>query len=414
MAKLALIRLAGMMAAMATCAAAATEAAAQDSIVLNNQLQLGDVVAGQTLNVVDASQTVSVSNAAQGNTLSGAVQDVSIGLDSTQDMRGNATATTSLALRGDTEGYVSSATQANGNALSAAAYDGDIMLDATQTVDAGEIAARTTITNADARLLDGANVSAAAAANAIALGGTGTSITGTVDQSSDAGVTASNFAATGYIPARADFASQAAANVVTASSDLASNQAIDVRQRSTGDRVVSTTSANAANAWDLAGRAQAVANQAVFANQGGSLITRTNQANESEVRAATVVTAYDFGAANAYARGAGNEVSIGNNDIYVEVDNTQLNTGGVDVSASFEGTNGYDAYVGADAVGNSVTAYACAECAGFIDATNNQTNTASVSAMSNTVVNGQGRSVITGSNAVGNAATFYVSRQNGH
>ena len=44
-----------MIAATAMCAAAATEAAAQDgSLVLNNQLQLGDVISGQTLNVVGA------------------------------------------------------------------------------------------------------------------------------------------------------------------------------------------------------------------------------------------------------------------------------------------------------------------------------------------------------------------------
>ena len=79
-----------MMAATAMCVAAATEAFAQDrSIVLNQQLQLGDVIAGQTLNVEDADGEVAVDNAAQGNSLSGSVENDSLALTSSQTMRGN-------------------------------------------------------------------------------------------------------------------------------------------------------------------------------------------------------------------------------------------------------------------------------------------------------------------------------------
>ncbi|HAV50526.1 MAG TPA: holdfast attachment protein D, partial [Brevundimonas sp.] len=70
----------------------------------------------------------------------------------------------------------------------------------------------------------------------------------------------------------------------------------------------------------------------------------------------------------------------------------------------------YDAYDGADAAGNVVTGFACADCAGYIDATNNQANSGNVSATAQTTINGTNRAVITGTNAVGNAATFYVSR----
>ena len=48
------------------CAAAATEVAAQDrSLVLNEQLQLGEVLAGQTLNVVDVSAQVTATTNAR-------------------------------------------------------------------------------------------------------------------------------------------------------------------------------------------------------------------------------------------------------------------------------------------------------------------------------------------------------------
>ena len=131
---------------------------------------------------------------------------------------------------------------------------------------------------------------------------------------------------------------------------------------------------------------------------------------EGDVRASALTTAYDYGRAEAHARGAANELTVCNNDIYVEIDNTQFNTGGVDVVATFSGTNGYDVSVGADAVGNSVTGYACSECDGRLEAANTQTNTGDVSAIANTTVAGSNRSVITGANAVGNSASFYVSR----
>jgi hypothetical protein len=66
--------------------------------------------------------------------------------------------------------------------------------------------------------------------------------------------------------------------------------------------------------------------------------------------------------------------------------------------------------VGAEAVGNSVTGYACSECEGYLEARNNQTNQGDVSATANTAVAGSSRAVITCANAVGNAASFYVSR----
>ena len=113
----------------------------------------------------------------------------------------------------------------------------------------------------------------------------------------------------------------------------------------------------------------------------------------------------------AYARGAANEVSVGNNDHYLEIDNTQFNSGGVEVSATFAGTNGYDAYVAAEAVGNSVTGYACSECDGD-DGRHQRPDQLRqrLAPRATTTVAGAAAPVITGANAVGNSATFYVSR----
>ena len=80
--------------------------------------------------------------------------------------------------------------------------------------------------------------------------------------------------------------------------------------------------------------------------------------------------------------------------------------------ARFDGTEGYDAQASATAYGNEVTGYACADCQGRIDINNGQVNNTDVGAQS--VVNVQsGRSVRGVASAVGNSATYYVSRPSG-
>ena len=411
MAKPARIRLAGTIAATALCVAAATEAAAQDgTIVLNEQLQLGDVIAGQTLNVVDSQDQVTVGTSAQGNSASGAVYNGSITVQSDQTMQGDSVAATDITLGGDTYGEVNATTQAGGNYLAVSAYDATLTLDATQSNTGSLVSATTEVGDSNARLHAGASVGASAISNTVALYGQGSVVSGTIDQSSSAVVRSFGRIESQYIPAAASVDSQAIVNAVAVNSDQTSGQDLSIVQSSTGDFIEAEASANAGNAWDLAARARATANQAVLYNEGGSVVNASDQQNSSFVRASALTTAYDYGRAEAYARGAANELSVGNNDIYVEIDNSQFNSGGVDVIATFSGTNGYDVSVGADAVGNSVTGYACSECEGYLEARNTQTNAGDVSAVANTTVAGSNRSVITGANAVGNSASFYVSR----
>jgi hypothetical protein len=411
MAQPARIHLAGTIAATMLCAAAATEAAAQDgTIVLNQQLQLGDVFAGQTLNVVDSLNQVTVDTSAQGNSASGAVYNGSITVQSDQTMQGDAVASTDITLGGDTYGVVNATTQAGGNYLAVSAYDATLTLDAAQTTDNGLISAATEVGDSTARLHSGAAVGASAISNTVAVYGQTSFVSGTIDQSSSAIVRSFGRIESQYIPAEASVTSQTIVNAIAVNSDNTSGQDLSIAQRSFGSFIEAEASANSGNAWDLAARARATANQAVLYNEGGSVVNASDQRNSSFVRASALTTAYDYGRAEAYARGAANELSVGNNDTHVEIDNTQFNTGGVEVIATFSGTNGYDVSVGADAVGNSVTGYACSECETYLEAGNSQTNSGNVSAIANTTVAGSNRSVITGSNAVGNAANFYVSR----
>lgn len=406
-------RLAGMIVATVMFAAAATEACAQtppESIVLNNQLQLGDVIAGQTLDVVDAQSQVTAATTAQGNTVSGSVENGAFTINSRQEISGDSVARTDVTLSGDTNAVVNVITQAHGNYTEASGYSADLNLDVAQSVTGGQISATSELGDSDARLLQGASVGAAAIGNAAVVYGEGSYVQGSIDQSSSATVRSFGRIEAQYIPAEASVTSEAMANAISVNSGQTSGQNLELNQRSTGDVVEAGASANAGNGWNLAARARASGNQANLYNEGGSVVVASSQQNSAYVRSAALTTAYDFGSATATSRAAGNDLSVGNNDIHLEIDNDQLNTGGVDSTATFVGTNGYDAYVGADAVGNSVVGYGCSNCQGYTLTNNTQTNQGDVSAVANTTVAGSGRAVVTGANAVGNSASFHISR----
>ena len=367
------------------------------------------MIAGQTLSVVDSSCCLQVTAGAQGNSVSGASQGSDYTLESTQDARGVVRSTANVTLGGDTDGFVRGGIQADGNALQAGAYNADLLIDAGQH-QSGRVEASSHIGDTEARMIGGARVGVGANGNIMSLNGENARLDGQVGQSSSAAVTSENFVGVRYAPGRAEYHSQTTANSFTAISTGVSDQNLAVGQRSTGTHVQAGTSANAANSWNLAARSNAAANRAHFANAGGAQVIRTDQGNSSTVRGATVVTSYQFGAIESVANATANEVIGFNNDIHFQMDNTQLNTGGVSAEASFSGHQGYDVLMGANAAGNVVSGQVCSTCNGYMWVNNNQTNSGNVSATVNGSATGGARTVISGANAVGNSASFYVTR----
>lgn len=365
-----------------------------------------------TLDVVDVSEQVTTASNARGVSLSGAAEGQNIDLTSTQETRGDVSADTTLTLRGDTEGRVTAVTQAQGAGLSMGVYSARADVAAEQ-LTSGDVTARTLVTREDARLIGGGDLQAHAFGNNATMGGSAAQVLGSVDQRAEGDVRSSVRLAGQYVPGQAEGYAQAVGNAVTTTTGSTSHQNLTIGQYSAGQVVEADSSMNAGNAWDIAARARAAGNRVHNTNQGGSQLAYVDQTNDSYVRSAATVTAYDYGSATAHAQGAGNEVTVGNNDIFVEIENSQFNTGGVDVVTQFQGGRGYDAYVGADAVGNSVTGYACSDCGGQVNATNSQVNQGDVSARATATVGVSGRNTVVGANATGNAATFYVARPGG-
>ena len=408
-----------MIAATATFALAATEATAQEtplcdpqtgSTCSSTQTQSGDVTGSVNLNVtVDQ---LEVTNSATGNSLAGGIEDSSGSLTARQTMTGATRADTTLVLNGESDGVIGSTTLARGDYLGVSTDGATFALDAAQVTSGDTVTARTVVQSPTGHMLAGGFVGTTAVANSVALGGPSSSITGAVDQSAQTTVLAETVADVQYIPAPADFSSQAVANAVQASTTGASHQDLTVRQTNAASTIEARTDVYVDNAWNLAARAKAGANQTVLSNAGGSLVAATDQTNQGRVRAVSRARTNLQGQTTVSARAVANEVIAGNTDIYLALDNTQLNTGGVEATATYTGVSGYDAYVGAEAVGNSVTGSACSQCGGEVNITNNQTNNAAITATTNATI-GSGRAAVVGTTAVGNSATFYVSRPGG-
>lgn len=390
-------------------AALASNAAAQDpTTVLNEQLQLGEVFSHQRLNVVDARQQVTVSNTALGNQINGGTEGQSLRFRNRQTGFAAAVAQTRLNLEGQTRGRVTVVGQARVNEASVAANDAPLALDSEQYAY-GPAVSTVIHDNTQARLLGGASVTSAAYSNNLNAGGHNTFASGSISQHSTEHTLAQTQVSALYIPGSSSFASDAASNSAQVVTTGTSGQDLSVSQTNeawTGAESISS----AVNVWDASTTSSAAANRALLYNNGGSQLTTTDQTNSGDVYSHASAYAYEFGQVRAIAEGIGNQAVSGNADIWIEVDNTQINTGGVAVSAYASGHTGYDAYVGANATGNSVTGYACSDCGGVLTATNNQTNSGAVSAIANTNLTGSTRAVISGTTATGNSASFYVTR----
>lgn len=408
-----------MMAATATFAALATEASAQatpvcdpqaDEACSSTQDQSGDVTG---LVDIDLSvDQVTVSTSAQGNSLAGGVTAASAGLVSRQTMTGATVARSNVIVNGEANGQLSVETTARGNYLGVTTNGATFAVDATQSATGDRVQAGTYVQAPGGRVLQGGFATSAAVANTVAMGGPSSSLTGAIDQTAQTTVFAETVADVQYIPAPATFSSKAVANAVQTNTTGASHQDLAIRQSNGASTTEARTDVYVDNAWDLTVGANAGANQAITANAGGSMLIATDQTNAGRVRADARVQTNLQGQTVLAARSVANETVAGNNDIYLKLDNTQLNSGGVEANATYVGVNGYDAYVGADAVGNAVTGYACSQCGGDVNITNNQTNSGNVTATTSATV-ASGRTAVVGANAVGNTASFYISRPGG-
>lgn len=347
---------------------------------------------------------------ATGNALVGSVEGGDLAITSNQTMVGSTASTTTVNV---TTGMGESSqinTTAIGNAVEAGVTEGTMTGVYTQIATfAPEVSAIGMLEAATAEAGD-LGLATTAAANSVSLGLTNGSAGVLVNQTSAASVLADGGAIVQYVSGTADVSGMAAGNTMSLVGTDTSAARLETYQSNTGALVQASQFTAYGNVQTASTSTSASGNVAATTNEGPLLDLTSTQYNEAYVRSQAEGSAYLFGEGAATAFGVGNSVLAGNSGEAVVLDNVQLNTGGgVEAIAGFTGADGYDGYARATAVGNDVTGYSCSACTGSMTVGSRQTNNADVGAGATTTV-GSGRTVNSSSTAVGNNASFYVTR----
>ena len=392
------------------CAAGTSQAQTSPSEVINNQIQLGDVFATQVINVVSTTEGVNAATSATGNNLIGSTVDADLNITSNQTMAGSAISTTTVNVTGEMGDSSQINTTAIGNAVEAGTTQGTMVGVYTQIATAAPNVTAIGMLEADTAEAGDVGLATTATVNSVSIGLTNGSAGVLVNQTSGASVLADGGAVIGYVSGTADVSGVAAGNVMSLVGTDASASRSIVYQSNTAALTQASQFTAYGTVQTASTSATASGNLTVATNEGVLLDVTTTQFNQSYVRAQAEGSAWQYGEAAATAYAVGNSTLAGNSGEAVVLENVQLNTGGgVEAVAAFSGTDGYDGYARATAVGNDVTGYACAACYGSMTVDSRQTNNADVGSTATTTV-GSGRVINSTSTAVGNNASFYVTR----
>lgn len=386
-----------------------------DSQVLNGQVQLGNITASQTLDVTSVTDQTNATTTATGNAMTAAADSGSLDVQSSQTMRGTATASTELDVEPEGDaGEVALTTAATGNTgeaddLAGAPLTGNLQ----QSTGPGAITASSVI-NAGSGQANDLTVNTQAIANTQGVAVSGGAATVSVTQSSSATTTSNSDATLGYVPGDGEFGASAVSNNITATGLNGGTQTLNLNQSMTGTMTQAAQFVAVGQAQTANNAATASANNISVSNDGGPLDVTANQNNQGYVRGQAQSTAYSFGTSSATANGVGNSAIYGETGGEITLNSTQTNSGaGVEAVSSSGGSVGYDLGSTSTAMGNAVTGYACSACGGVMNITSSQSNSSDVGASASIPyggVAGAARSATSTATAVGNTATFYVSR----
>ena len=389
-------------------------AAISQSVVTNNQSLQTDVTSDQTLTVVDTSGPVSSVATSTGNNLLAATANGSLDVESAQTMPGNVTGNVSAV----SHMFV---TTAAGDITQLAAATGNTAEGVTDGSQGGGPWSAPTCWSS----LSSASIASQAIANSLGFAVTDASSNVTTSQTNSATVDAEggselnggSGATLGFTAGTVAYSTTAVANNLTGTGTGNASQTIDATQVANGPLVQAAGFVNVGNGQTVQGDATATDNNLAVTNTQGPLVVTDTQTNNTHFTLAeSVATDFQFGTGQATAFGVGNSALAGNLGPSTDMNNTQVNTGGIQAIASFTGDTGFDATSSATAMGNAAIGFACSQCGGTININNSQvTSGGGVEADSTTTVTnatGNARSATGIATAVGNNATYYVSRPN--
>jgi hypothetical protein len=385
--------------------------ATSQSTVSNDQVQTGDIFSSQQLNVVTNSSDTTAVTTATGNSFVGSAVTGSVDVESTQTVSGALSASTTVNIDQTPGPTYESVTAASGNSGDSVISGGGALTgNMTQTTTSATVDAESQTNGTNAFTTD-ATQTVQAVANGQQFGATDSTIAANLTQTNTSSVTANGGAVFNFVADQGVFSATGAGNDLTSTSAGNSSQTLNVNQTDTGGVTQGAMFVNLGNAEVSSTSAVATGNDIDASNTQGALNVTDSQTNQSFVNAQAVETSFEFGGATVQAEGVGNTVVAANLGPSVALDNTQVNgPSGVQATASFEGNNGFDVAVSANATGNSATGFACSQCGGVMNVYNSQSNAGGVSASTSVGITASARSVAGVATAVGNTATFFVSQ----
>lgn len=383
------------------------------SSVLNNQIQLGDVFATQTLDVQNVTDQTVAESHGSGNQYQATAEEQNVDVISNQTASGNVTGYTRLNVTQNSGAVTSLSTTADGNAGEVGVKGAVMTAVLSQATGSGTISAKSQIEAPTGKAGDAdAYIQAHGNSHVITVDNGTAGVR--VNQNNGANVASDGGAIYGYVSGRAQFQAVTAANEITyVGTNYSGTRMISDQQNSANQTLAAQFTAYG-QVQESKTITSAVGNAVDAVNEGFLMDSKITQGNHTYVRSQAESSASAFGAVYTDAHGTGNNIVVGDLGGQIILDSTQVNDGGgVDVVARTTGGDGYDAYGSASAAGNAVLGYACAECNGRMTITNDQSNAADVGASTTTTVTGSGRSATGVANAVGNSATYYVRKPGG-
>lgn len=349
---------------------------------------------------------------AAGSSFTGGANGYASDTRSYQETRGQVSADTRLNVAVSSGAATNLSTNATGAYSQASAYGAQMTGVYTQAATGGATITAHSHTEAPNASVGNVSSSVQASGNAQAFGLSYSTAGLRTSQSNAATVITDGGGIYGRVDGSASFTATTAGNDVALSGDESAARMI-IDQNNTA--ALTQAAQFTALGWTPQATTGAVAagNNVNVANQGPLLDVTSRQANQAYVRAQASSSAYQYGETYVSAYGVGNALAAGDVGAEMVLDSVQLNDGGgIEAVAQFDGTQGYDTQATATAYGNSALGYGCADCEGRLQVNNEQTNLVDVGAQS--IVNvTAGRSARGAANAIGNSATYYLSRPSG-
>jgi len=398
-------RLAGLLVAtlaLPFCAAGTSRAGE----VVNGQLQLGDVLGHQTLDVQESAEGVAGSALSVGNTLSATGQAQAVHVESDQAVQGHVESSVVGTVGADAGPYYAVTSEATGNTATAGTCCAPTTGSSLQALQAGSAVSADAQSQLRGRT-GGISIDVSAVGSTTGWEQVGGGVQTWTGQTADGLTIATNSGSAELSTGNAGLSATAVSNNVTGDLENAGAD-LGVGQQGAGGTTAVIDFA-IASGTDIQAMATGVGNNVDVQATGSTVAFNAQQ------QAAGATTVYSnleaanwSGDATVSAYGVGNSVVVSNNGPRVQLWNDQTVSGPVDVGASFTGGTGAHAYASSTAMGNAVSGYACDTCGGELSATNRQTGNARVRANSALAVTGRARSVAADATAIGNSATYQV------